>query len=268
MIKLIATDIDGTILKYNFEFNQEVKDCIKQLIQDGVKVVLVTGRMHSATDYIAEELGLETPIVSYQGGLIRHNGDTLYEKNLDPERAREIIKWAKKNSVHLNLYMNDQLYVEKDDAIIRRYTGERSAGFIVKSFEEIELKRINKMLAIDFEDENKVTMWKEYLEVKYDDIHVVKSMPYFCEICHPQAKKSCAVDFLREHWNLEKEEIMTIGDQNNDLELLSAGGIGVAMGNATEELKKVADYVTDTVNNNGFVKAVEKFVRGCDEARL
>lgn len=259
-IKLIATDIDGTILKFNFEFNQEVKDCIKKLNEDGVKVVLVTGRMHSATDYIAEELGLQTPIVSYQGGLIRHNGETLYERNLDPLRAKEIIKWAKKNGVHLNLYMDDQLYVEEDNAIVRRYTGERSAGFLVKSFEEIELKRINKMLAIDFEDENKVTMWKEYLAAKYDDIAVVKSMPYFCEICHPEAKKSDAVNFLRDYWGLAKEEVMTIGDQNNDIELLKAGGIKVAMGNATEELKAVADFVTDTVNNNGFVKAVEKFV--------
>lgn len=268
MIKLIATDIDGTILKYNFEFNIEVKDCIKKLTRNGVKVVLVTGRMHAATSYVAEELGLETPIVSYQGGLIKHENEILYEKNLDPNRAREIINWAQKNDVHLNVYMNDQLYVEKDDKIIRRYTGERSAGFIVKSFSELKLERINKMLAIDFEDELKVTRWKEYLEAEYDDINVVKSMPYFCEICHLQAKKSDAVNFLKSYYGLEKEEILTIGDQNNDIELLKAGGIKVAMGNATEELKAVADYVTDTVVNNGFVKAVERFVQGYDEAKL
>lgn len=259
-IKLIATDIDGTILKQNFEFNQEVKDCIKKLTQSGVKVVLVTGRMHSATDFIAEELGLETPIVSYQGGLVKHNDEILYEKNLNPDYAKEIIHWAKKNDVHLNLYMDDTLYVEQDNAIIRRYTGERRAGYLVESFDEIKLERINKILAIDFEDENKVTMWADYLSNKYEDIHVVKSTPYFCEICHGEAKKSDAVDFLREYWGLKKEEILTIGDQNNDIELLKAGGIKVAMGNATEELKAVADYVTDTVHNNGFVRAIERFV--------
>lgn len=268
MIKLIATDIDGTILKYNFEFNKEVKDCISKLSADGVKVVLVTGRMHSATDYIAEELGLETPIVSYQGGLIKHEDEILYEKNLCPKKAREIINWAKKNDVHLNLYMNDELYVEKDDEVIRRYTGERNAGFIVKSFDDVELHRINKMLAIDFVDQDKVTMWKEYLEATFDDISVVKSTPYFCEICHPEATKGHAVNFLKEYYQLKREEIMTIGDQNNDIDLLKSGGIKVAMGNATEELKAVADYVTDTVKNNGFVSAVEKFVGGHNEARL
>lgn len=260
MIKLIATDIDGTILKHNFEFNPEIKDCISDLTQRGVKVVLVTGRMHSATTYIAEELGIDTPIVSYQGGLIKHNGDTLYEKNLDPERAREIINWAKANDVHLNLYMEDQLYVEKDDEVVRRYTGERKAGFLVKSFDELKLDKINKLLAVDFEDYERVTRWKDYLSATYKDVDFVKSMPYFCEVSHPEATKYHAVKFLTEYYELEQEEVLTIGDQDNDLNLLKAGGIKIAMGNATENLKSVADYITDTVGNNGFVKAVEKFV--------
>lgn len=265
-IKLIATDIDGTILKYDFKFNPEIKVCINKLTQDGVKVVLVTGRMHSATTYIAEELGLDTPIVSYQGGMVKDHGKTLYEKNLDPARAREIINWAKQNDVHLNLYMNDQLYVEKDDAIIRRYTGERQTGFIVKSFDELDLNRINKLLAVDFEDYDRVTRWKDYLCSQFKDVDFVKSMPYFCEISHPQATKYHAVKFLQEYLNLEQDEIMTIGDQDNDINLLKAGGVKVAMGNATENLKAVADYVTDTVKNNGFVTAVERFVY--NEAKL
>lgn len=265
-VKLIATDIDGTILKYNFEFNQEVKDCISKLTHDGIKVVLVTGRMHTATDYIAVELGLETPIVSYQGGLIKHKNETLYERHVCPDTAKEIIHWAKKNNVHLNLYMNDELFVEEDNSIVQRYTGERSAGYKVESFEELKLHKINKMLAIDFDDENKVTMWKDYLATKYPDLHIVKSTPYFCEICHGQATKACAVNFLKEYWELDTSEVLAIGDQNNDIELLSAGGIKVAMGNATDELKAVADYITDTVNHNGFVTAVEKFIY--DQVRL
>lgn len=259
-IKLIATDIDGTILKQNFEFNSEVKKCIKKLSNDGVKVVLVTGRMHSATTYVAEELGLDTPIVSYQGGLIKHNNETLYERYLDPKKAREIIKWAKMNSVHLNLYMDDKLYVENDDEIIRRYTGERKAGFVVESFSKIKLNKINKMLAIDFENYENVTSWRDYLSENFEDVDFVKSMPYFCEIAHTEATKYHAVCYLKKYYNLDDAEIMTIGDQDNDINLLKAGGVKVAMGNATDSLKEIADYVTDTVNNNGFVKAVERFV--------
>ena len=112
MIKMIATDIDGTILKWSFQFSPEVKKCIKELDENGIKVVLVTGRMHSATVHVARELGLHTPIVSYQGGLIKdETGKTLYQKDLDPDYAEKIINWAHKNNVHLNLYLDDRLYV-------------------------------------------------------------------------------------------------------------------------------------------------------------
>ncbi len=263
MIKMVATDIDGTIVGDNFIFTQEVKSCIKNLCQKGIKVVLVTGRMHMATINVAQELELDTPIVSYQGGLIKeqgHNGKVLYEKIMNPKYTKEIILWAKENNIHLNLYMNDKLFVEADNESIRRYTCERNIPYTVCELDKIELKHINKILGIDFEDAKRVTTWVNYLQKKYPDLYIVKSTPYFCEISNNQAKKSCAVEFLAKHWDIKKEEILTIGDQNNDIELLKAGGTPVAMGNATEELKKHACFITDTVENNGFVQAMEKFV--------
>ena len=91
-------------------------------------------------------------------------------------------------------------------------------------------------------------------------MYIVKSTPYFCEIGSKEAKKSSGVKFLADMWGIKQDEILTIGDQNNDIELLKAGGVKVAMGNATDELKECADYITDTVDNDGFVKAIEKFV--------
>ena len=79
------------------------------------------------------------------------------------------------------------------------------------------------------------------------------------EFSNREASKRCAVEYLQNYFGLKKEEILTIGDQNNDIELLRAGGIKIAMGNATEELKAEADYVTDTVFEDGFVSAMEKF---------
>ena len=91
-------------------------------------------------------------------------------------------------------------------------------------------------------------------------LYIVKSTPWFCEFSTQEATKARAVEVLKEYWNLKDQEVLTIGDQDNDIELLKAGGIKVAMGNATDELKKYADFVTDTVENDGFVKAMEKFV--------
>ena len=261
MIKMVATDIDGTILGKTFIFTQGVKDCIKKLSSSGVKVVLVTGRMHPATLPVAKELELDTPIISYQGGLVKEqDGKILYEKTLDCGKALEIIYWAKQNDIHLNLYMNDELFVEQDNEAVRRYTAERDIPYTVCKLDEIELKNINKILAIDFNDAERVTGWINYLREEYPDLYVVKSTPYFCEISNTKARKSYAVEFLRKYWGFSKSEVLSIGDQNNDIELLKSGGIKVAMGNGTPEIKEIANFITDSVDNDGFVYAMEKFV--------
>lgn len=261
MIKMVATDIDGTILNWGEGFSSAVKNCIKRLTNNGVKVVLVTGRMHSSAVHVAKELGLNTPIVSYQGGLVKElGGKTLYQKNLDANYAREIIDWARQNNVHVNLYIDDKLYVENDNETIKYYVDGKFIDYTVCSFENLEFNDVNKILAIDLKDAHMVSGWVEELQKRYPELYIVKSTPYFCEIGSGDAKKSNGVKFLCEMWGFRKDEVLTIGDQNNDIDLVQAGGIGVAMGNATQELKNCANYITDTVENDGFVKAIEKFV--------
>lgn len=260
MIKMIATDIDGTILNWDYKgFTLEVKNCIKNLDKKGIKVILVTGRMHKSAQVLADELELKTPVVSYQGGMIRQGKDIFYTKNLDEKYTKEIICWARRNNVHINLYMDDILYVEHDCETIRKYTGVRYIEYKVCNFDNLEIKNVNKILAIKYEDAECVTNWVKELSAKYQDLYIVKSTPYFCEISHKDARKSFAVEYLCKKYGIKKDEVLTIGDQNNDIELLKSGGIKVAMGNGTPELKECADFITDTVDNNGFVKAVEKF---------
>lgn len=262
-IKMVATDIDGTILKCDFGFTPEVKKCIKKLTENGVKVVLVTGRMHKAAKFLAKELDLDTPIVSYQGGMVKdncENGKVHYRKDLEPKYAKKIIKWAKENNIHINLYMDDILYVEQDNETIKKYTKARYIDYTVCPFESLEIKNVNKILAIDYDNADTVTGWINYLKENYPELYIVKSTPYFCEISNKDARKSYAVEYLCKEWGIKQEEVLTIGDQNNDIELLKAGGIKIAMGNGTPELKEYADFITDTVENNGFVKAIEKYV--------
>lgn len=265
-IKLIATDIDGTILKWGLDFTPALKNCIKNLTESGVKVVLVTGRMHCAAMPVARELGLDTPIVSYQGGLIKDmNGKTLYQCNLGENYAKEVIKWARENKIHINLYLDDKLYVEEDNEIVKSYTDGKFIDYTVCSFDDLEIKNVNKILAIDLHNPDKVTGWVEELREKYPELYLVKSTPYFCEIGSGEAKKSLGVKFLCDMWGIKPEETLTIGDQDNDIDLVQCGGVGVAMGNGTPALMECADFITDTVENDGFVKAVEKFVTQLQE---
>ena len=259
MIKLVATDIDGTILVPEGEFTESIKKCISELCKQNIKVVLVTGRMNAAASKIAQELKLTTPVVSYQGGLVVENGKKLYERYLTENQAEKIIEWSKKENIHVNLYNDDILYSENDCYEIKRYCKNLHTECTIKNFETIKKNKVNKLLAIDFENPERISRYEKELPTLFPDLYIVKSTPYFLEFSNPEGSKKCAVEFLQKYWGLKKEEILTIGDQNNDIVLLRAGGIKIAMGNATDELKKEADYITDTVYNDGFIRAMEKF---------
>lgn len=259
MIKLVATDIDGTLLIPEGEFTGKVKKCVQELCSKGIKVVLVTGRMHAAASLIAKDLGLDTPVVSYQGGLIKNNGETLYQRCLTQEQTEKILDWAEEEKIHINLYNDDVLFSEKVCPEITRYCNNLHTKYTVKPFCEIEKTRINKLLAIDYENPERINRYEKELPKIFPELYIVKSTPYFLEFSNPEGSKYCAVKYLQNLWGLKDEEILTIGDQNNDIALLKAGGVKVAMGNATEELKKIADYITDSVYEDGFVSAMEKF---------
>lgn len=261
MIKLIATDIDGTLLQKNYTCPEGLMDCLKRLEEKDVKVCLVTGRMHQAAVKIYKQLELKNPYVSYQGGQIDSpEGEILYQKTLDKECVQKAIKWARENKIHLQVYYNDKLYAEHDNAFIQRYAKEQNVVYEIVNFDELNPEYASKMLAIDFNNPETVTEWVSELQEKFPQCFVVKSTPFFCEISHKNANKCDAVKFLQKYYGLKDEEVLTIGDQNNDIALLQAGGVRVAMGNATPELKAVSTYITDTVENGGWIKAVEKFV--------
>ena len=260
MIKFIATDIDGTILPLNGNFSEGVKSCISNLQENGIKVVLVTGRMNKAALIVRDELNLRTPVVSYQGGLVNDGGNILYERYLSEAQARKIIDWSKEEKIHINLYNNDTLYSEVDNEEVQKYAEVQRIDYVVKPFDEIELNRVNKILAIDYTNAERISGYEKEVPKIFPELYIIKSTPHFLEFSNPEGSKYCAVKFLQEYWGITEEETLTIGDQNNDIALLQAGGVKVAMGNATEELKSIADYITDTVYNDGFVKVIEKFV--------
>lgn len=265
MIKMLVLDIDGTIYRKNFSASDAVKKTLKELVEKGIKVVLATGRMFSATKPVAEDIGLTEPVICYQGGYIKEcnkNGKVLLKENVAPDYAIEIIQILREKNIHCNVYMDDKLVVENDNETIRQYTDERNVDYeVVKSFDDIKLENINKILAIDT-DPMKIEELQKTLSEKYEkDLYIIRSTPNFCEISNINATKGNAIRFLANIWNIKKEEIMAIGDQDNDIEMLKAAGTAVAMGNGTEALKKIADYITDTVDNDGVVKAVNKFIK-------
>lgn len=261
MIKLVVTDIDGTIYTPEKGITKEVKHCIQNLTQKGVHVAIATGRTYGSAKWIADNVGIECPLICYQGGLVKtYKGDIIDVKYLNPQIAREIIEDFRKRNIHLNVYIEDKLYVEEDDDYIKDYIGDKGIDYYkVDSFDELDFSKLNKMLAINY-DSKFIDELIDELQKKYPQIYVVKSFAYFCEIANKEATKGNAIKILANLYGITTDEVLAIGDNNNDIEMVETAGVGVAMGNGTEEIKKRADFVTDNVEHNGFVKAIDKFV--------
>ncbi len=263
MIKMVVTDIDGTIYSPENGISENVKKCIHNLISSGKYVAIATGRTYSSAKYIADMIGIKCPLICYQGGLVNsYEGEILDVKYLNPDIAREIITDCRKRNIHLNVYIEDTLYVEDDDKYIKDYIGDKGIDYFkVNSFDELDFSKLNKLLAINY-DTKFIDDFIVELRNKYPQIYVVKSFDYFCEIANKEATKGSAIKFLANRLGFSEKEVLAIGDQNNDIEMVKTAGIGVAMANGTDEIKAEADYITDTVQNDGFVKAINKFVWG------
>ncbi len=263
MIKMVVTDIDGTIYSEKNGLKNNVKACMQNLIKNGIHVAIATGRTYASAKYVADEIGIECPLICYQGGLINtYDGKILDVKYLPQDIARKIVAELRDRNIHMNVYIEDVLYVENDNDYIKAYVGNKGIDYFkVNSFDDLSFSKLNKILAIDNNPQLIEDLIKE-LQTKYPEIYVVKSTDIFCEIANKEATKGNAIKFLANKLGFTEKEVLAIGDQNNDIEMVETAGIGVAMGNGTEEIKAKANYITDTVDNEGFVKAINKFVWG------
>lgn len=262
MIKMLVVDIDGTILSEKKGISSELKKHVKSLIENDIKVVIATGRMHCSATRIAKELGTDAPIISYQGGLIIDcEQNVLLKKHCDIKLAREVVNYLRQEKFHMNIYINDTLIAEDESKYIKDYAKGKFIEYeIVDSLDNISFNDLNKILAIDYDTERIEGLVDSLCKKYKEKLYVVKSTPYFCEVSNPEATKGNGIRFLADKWNIKEEEIMAVGDQDNDIEMLLAAGIRVAMGNATENLKKVSNYITKTVDEDGVVHAINKFI--------
>lgn len=264
MIKMVVTDIDGTILKKDFTISNNVINTIKKLTQNNIKVVLATGRMYCAAVKIANMLDINTPLICYQGALIKNfynNDNTLYIDPVKPNLASEILNVLKTKNIHTNLYLNDRLFCENDNQIIKDYTNKRLIPYsVVNNLLDLDLNnQVNKILAID-NDSQVIENLTSELKNKYNDsLYVVRSTKNFCEISSKNSNKGLAVKFLANLFKINKNEILAIGDEDNDIDLLKSADYKIAMGNASEKLKANADFITKSIDEDGFVYAINKY---------
>lgn len=263
--KMLAMDLDDTLLDRELKIKEKDREAIFRARQAGVVVTLATGRMYRAALPFARELEIDVPIVTYQGAYTRNpvTGEVLLHRPVPLVYALEIIDRIVPLGFHINVYLDDNLYVE-------RHTEESRLYYQISRVEAQAVGPLGPFLEQAGQDPTKVlVVGRENLldqllaELKpiYDrKLHITKSKPHFLEFSHPQATKADALDAVARLYGIKPEEVIAIGDSYNDLEMIDYAGLGVVMGNAREEVQARADYVTTCLEQCGVAHAIEKFI--------
>ena len=244
MLLLILLDIDGTLLNSKHSIEKRTIEDIA-CYSNKNRIILTSARKPSSIRNIAKILKLqENIIICYNGALVMDGDSKIFERSLPIDTVLYICKIAKKHSLSVNIYSNDLWFTETMDDFV-----------LLES--SIEKLTVHKILLMG--SENNLQSIKEELS-KINNLKLCNSKLQYLEITCSYASKKRAFEFLLQYLSFDSKNTLAIGDGFNDLELLECVQIGIAMDNAPDAVKKIADYITASNNENGVGNALRKYV--------
>lgn len=288
MYKLIAIDLDGTLLNSYGEITTENRQAIKYALEKGVQVILASGRDPQTMKKISLDLGINNYLIAGNGASIYDIKleKNIYEKFIKKNKALKIIKKCKENSVFFNLYTDKGIITESLNYNVKVFNSENNHKALDKQtnievvkdiyeyaenndinilkiiicddskiiFNNIiqKLKKISGIEVLDVEHMSKknIRIGTEEIEVEY----------YYTEISSKNVDKWNAIDYLIDILNINKKEVICIGDNINDKKMVENAGVGVSMKNSALSAKNIGDFITEDNNSNGVEKAIYKYV--------
>lgn len=269
-IKLLVVDIDGTIAGNSNDIREPVHQAIAAAKSRGVKVAVATGRMYRSALRFHRDLGSTLPLICYQGAWIQDpaTDKLLRHLPLSKQTAWQLLDYFEepdlRSLLSINFYINDRLYVPEITDATKIYAAR--SGIEINA---IDLRRDlpgdpTKVLALcqspEVLDGLLGSMRQRYTPA---ELYLTRSVATFFEATHPLANKGEAVRYLAEEiLGLQSENVLAIGDNFNDVEMISYAGVGVAMGNAPEGVKAFANWIAPDVEEDGAAAAIEEFILG------
>ena len=266
MYKLIALDMDGTLLNSDKKLTERVKTAITSAKNKGVHVVLASGRPTEGMMPYLIELGLDTDkdfILSYNASLILKvaSKEVISRAILKGSDVKELYKVAQNLNVNIHAFSTDKgLITPKNSEYTQVEATLNDIDFSLFDFNDIDDNEdILKVMMIDAEDHlsKVIEQLPAYLQDKYS---CARSTPFFYEFMNPKSHKGYGMAALCKHLNLSSDQVICIGDGGNDKEMIEFAGLGIAMENATDEVKAIAQVITSSNDDDGVAKAIEKYI--------
>ncbi len=266
--KLLVVDIDGTLFNKNGAISAEDENALARASDSGIRVSLSTGRAVQACLSIINQLSLDGYHIFFDGALVSNpeTGEEIYVRPISEELGKQVIEFAHLNEINLDLNSATHYFIEREtwaSDIRRQFFGLQPT--IIDFAKLWQKERIVKGTLVIFSAEEKAKADSFYRQFNGSlNFSLAKTPAYpevdFINVVAPGVSKGKALEALATFLGIPLSEVMAIGDGANDITLLSSAGLAIAMGNAPEELKAVADYVTLDVDHNGVAAAINKFL--------
>lgn len=261
-IRLLALDLDGTLVADLHTIPARTQAAIQAAAEQGVRVVIATGREYGITRKFVDMLGLTTPIICYQGAWIYdpQTGRSIGNEGLPVPLAHELIDLARARRLMLNLYVDHKAYVENLTEAGRAMFGDLGTPLL----EVTDLKAavtVSPIKGLIFHPAEGTGLVVTELKAALNGrLNVFRSLDTLIEITAPRVSKGHALAVLADHYHIARDEVMAIGDHDNDIEMIAWAGLGVAMGNASEGARAAADVVAPPLDQEGAAWAIEQYI--------
>ncbi len=264
MFKVIASDLDGTLLNSDKDISDYTLKTLEEAYKNGIDFIVCTGRLYKSMEFLLPKLTFCRYSITSMGAEIYDNFQKklIYERPMEEEHVLKIVEYGLKNNVHMNIYINNELYTNSLDKYSEKYFKDTTTQALLIEGDVLEFvkgKKLSKLIFIG-EEEDMPSHFEKMRETFGGSLNICASFRHYVEFSHIEAQKDITLNKFIESLGHKRDELIVFGDSGNDVSMLKNTGFSVTVGNGWDEAKRVSNLICESNDNDGVAKTVKRLV--------